>query len=88
MERKRPLDEKAFLPSRFFELNDAKSQQSLSQIYEGDYVTEKGGDTVNEKEKDSKLQKEHDALEKLWDQISFKLDALCNAHFVPKQVSL
>lgn len=35
-------------------------------------------------DRDGKLKKEHDELEILWEGISSKLDALCNAHFTPK----
>ncbi|KAI6036079.1 U3 small nucleolar ribonucleoprotein complex, subunit Mpp10 [Pisolithus microcarpus] len=62
--RRRPLDDKPFLPSRLFELQDTKSQQSLAQIYENENT---------------------EAITKLWEGICNKLDALCNAHYVPKQ---
>ena len=83
--RKRPLDDKPFLPSRVMELKDTKSAQSLAQIYEADYIAAQSGDSVVD-DRDGRLQKEHDELEKLWEHICWKLDALCNAHFVPKQV--
>ncbi|KAH9171831.1 Mpp10 protein [Lactarius sanguifluus] len=42
--RKRLVDDKPFLPSRFFELQDTKSKQSLAQIYEEEYTaTQTGG---------------------------------------------
>jgi U3 small nucleolar RNA-associated protein MPP10 len=81
--RVRPMDDKPFLPSRFLELKDTKSTQSLAQIYEEEYnATQTGGATG-----DGKLKQEHDEIEKLWETICGKLDALCNAHFVPKQAS-
>ncbi|KIK21355.1 hypothetical protein PISMIDRAFT_104120 [Pisolithus microcarpus 441] len=81
--RRRPLDDKPFLPSRLFELQDTKSQQSLAQIYENEYIAaQAGGSTDN---RDAKLKKEHEAITKLWEGICNKLDALCNAHYVPKQ---
>jgi len=83
--RKRPVDDKPFLPSRLFELKDTKSTQSLAQIYEADYVASQTGGVVGE-DRDGKLKKEHNELEQLWENICGKLDALCNAHFVPKQV--
>ena len=46
--RKRPVDDKPFLPSRFFELSDTKSKQSLAEIYEGDYVAAKTGGVAGE----------------------------------------
>jgi U3 small nucleolar RNA-associated protein MPP10 len=77
--------EKAFLPSRLFELKDTKSELSLAQIYEKEYMNTQGGLAPGH-EKDEKLKKEHEEIEKLWEGICYKLDALCNAHFVPKQV--
>ncbi|KAK0233204.1 U3 small nucleolar ribonucleoprotein complex, subunit Mpp10 [Armillaria fumosa] len=81
--RIQPLEDKPFLPSRFFELKDTKSAESLAQIYENDFVAAQTGGSVDDR--DGKLKKEHDDIEKLWDNICGKLDALCNAHFTPKQ---
>ncbi|KAJ7492583.1 U3 small nucleolar ribonucleoprotein complex, subunit Mpp10 [Mycena latifolia] len=82
--RIRPMDDKPFLPSRFFELKDTKSTQSLAQIYEGEYVAAQANGGVVD-DRDGKLHKEHEELEILWEGICGKLDALCNAHFMPKQ---
>ena len=82
--RLRPLEDKPFLPSRLLELQDTKSTQSLAQIYENDYIDSAGAQAADDR--DGKLKKEHDAIEALWEKISGKLDALCNAHFTPKQV--
>ncbi|KAJ3864763.1 U3 small nucleolar ribonucleoprotein complex, subunit Mpp10 [Lentinula novae-zelandiae] len=82
--RIRPLDDKPFLPSRFFNLKDTKSTQSLAQIYEDEYVAAQT-DGVAGDDRDGKLKKEHEEIEKLWESISYKLDALCNTHFTPKQ---
>ncbi|KZT74654.1 Mpp10 protein [Daedalea quercina L-15889] len=81
--RRRPVDDKPFLPSRFFELQDTKSKQSLAELYEDEYTTAQTGGAAGE-DRDGKLKKEHEEIEKLWEQISGKLDALCNAHFTPK----
>lgn len=83
--RKRPVDDKPFLPSKLFELQDTKSKESLAQIYENEFITAQSGSTSNDR--DSKLQKEHDEIEKQWESICYRLDALCNAHFTPKQVT-
>lgn len=83
--RLRPVDDKAFLPSRLIELNDKKSANSLAQIYENDYVAARDGGKAGE-DKDGKLQKQHNEIEVQWEAVSLKLDALCNAHFTPKQV--
>ncbi|KAJ7706140.1 U3 small nucleolar ribonucleoprotein complex, subunit Mpp10 [Mycena rosella] len=82
--RIRPMEDKPFLPSRFFELKDTKSTQSLAQIYEGDYVAAQANGGVVD-DRDGKLHKEHEELDALWEGICGKLDALCNAHFMPKQ---
>ncbi|KAH8835820.1 U3 small nucleolar ribonucleoprotein complex, subunit Mpp10 [Flagelloscypha sp. PMI_526] len=82
--RIRPLDDKPFLPSRLIELSDKKSADSLAQIYENEYVAQRDG-KIDGAEKDAKLAKEHKEIEDQWERISNKLDALCNAHFTPKQ---
>ena len=83
--RLRPLDDKPFLPSKLFDLQDSKSTQSLAQIYENEYISAQSG-VSSYADRDGKLKKEHDEISQLWDKICGKLDALCNAHFVPKQV--
>ncbi|KAF8203625.1 U3 small nucleolar ribonucleoprotein complex, subunit Mpp10 [Pholiota molesta] len=82
--RIRPFEDKPFLPSKFFELQDTKSSQSLAQIYEKDYVASQTEEATID-ERDGRLKKEHDEINALWENICGKLDALCNAHFVPKQ---
>lgn len=84
--RKRPIDDKPFLPSRIFELQDTKSKQSLAQIYEDEYSATQTGGIVGE-DRDGKLEAEHKEITKIWETISSKLDALSNAHFTPKTVS-
>lgn len=80
--RRKAFDDKPFLPSKLFELQDTKSAQSLAQIYEEEYTSARTGGSMDDR--DGKLKKEHDELEMLWENISSKLDALCNAHFTPK----
>lgn len=84
--RKRPVDDKPFLPSRVLELQDTKSKQSLAEIYEDEYTAAQAG-TLPGEDRDGKLKKEHDEITKIWESISSKLDALSNAHFTPKAVS-
>lgn len=84
--RKRPIDDKPFLPSRVFELQDTKSKQSLAQIYEDEYNAAQTGGVVGE-DRDGKLEAEHKEITRIWETISSKLDALSNAHFTPKAVS-
>lgn len=79
------MDDKPFLPSKVFDLQDTKSAQSLAQIYEGEYTAARSGGSTDDR--DGKLQREYEDLEKMWENISSKLDALCNAHFTPKAVS-
>ena len=85
--RKRPVDDKPFLPSHFFELQDTKSKQSLAQIYEDEYTATQTGGIAGE-DRDGKLTAEHDEITRIWETISSKLDALSNAHFTPKAVSV
>lgn len=81
--RVRAYDPTPFLPSRFFELDDKQSAKSLAQIYEDDYTTAaSGGKKVDVR--DAKLQSEHDEIDRLWGEISYKLDALSSLNFVPK----
>jgi U3 small nucleolar RNA-associated protein MPP10 len=84
--RKRPVDDKPFLPSRFFELQDTKSKHSLAQIYEDEYTAAQTGGVAGE-DRDGKLKAEHEEITRTWEAISSKLDALSNAHFTPKAVS-
>lgn len=83
--RKRSADNKPFLPSKIFELQDTKSKESLAQIYENEYIAAQSGGTTDDR--DGKLRKEHEEIEKQWESICYKLDALSNAHFTPKQVN-
>lgn len=84
--RLRPMDDKPFLPSRFFELKDTKSARSLAEIYAEEYTGARADGTTGD-DRDGKLQKEHSEISQMWDFICGKLDALCNAHYTPKQVS-
>lgn len=84
--RRRPLDEKPFLPSKLIHLQDTKSAQSLAEIYEDEYSAAQNGGMAGE-DRDGKLKKEHEEIERQWEKICAKLDALCNAHFMPRQAS-
>ncbi|KAN0081439.1 U3 small nucleolar ribonucleoprotein complex, subunit Mpp10 [Tylopilus felleus] len=80
--RPRVGDAVPFLPSRIVELQDTKSAQSLAQIYEGAYVAAQSGTSTDDR--DGRLHREHEEITRLWEGICAKLDALCNAHYVPK----
>ncbi|KAH9968934.1 U3 small nucleolar ribonucleoprotein complex, subunit Mpp10 [Russula dissimulans] len=81
--RKRPVDDKPFLQSRFFELQDTKSKESLAQIYEDEYTAAQTGGIAGE-DRDGKLKAEHEEITRIWETITSKLDALSNVHFTPK----
>lgn len=82
--RVRAFEPTAFLPSRFFELDDKQSAKSLAQIYEDEYTAEASGGAKGDA-RDDKLKKEHDEIDRLWDEVCYKLDALSSLNFVPKQ---
>jgi U3 small nucleolar RNA-associated protein MPP10 len=84
--RRRELDDKAFIPSRYFELENSESSRSLAQIYEDEYKNASGDGTVKDV-RDVKLAKDHEEIDQLWGEICYKLDALSNLNFTPKQVS-
>lgn len=79
------MDDKAFLPSSILELQDTQSKKSLAQIYEDDYTASAAGEAGKDP-RGGKLATEHEEIEKTWSDICYKLDALCNTHFTPKQV--
>ena len=75
--RVREVNDKPFLPSRLFELDDKKATEGLGDIYANEY----SGTGVDV---DEKLKAEHDEIEEMWNDISSKLDSLSNSHFTPK----
>ncbi|GAA5966736.1 hypothetical protein JCM8115_002795 [Rhodotorula mucilaginosa] len=86
VERRVAVDPNQFLPSRYIELQDTKSQKSLAEVYEDEYrdqrEREQGNEVVQELDKD--LMKRHDEIEALFEDLAARLDALSNAHFTPK----
>ena len=66
-----------------FELNDEKSKQSLSEVYERAYLEQ-----TNQLKEDSPADKARQRLRGLVSALFVRLDALSNAHFVPKKVHL
>ena len=83
--RVRAYEPTPFLPSRYFDLQDTQSSKSLAQIYEEEFQAASSGQKV-QNPKDEKLQKAHEEINRLWDDIVYKLDALSSLNFVPKQV--
>ncbi|KAK4050413.1 U3 snoRNP protein [Microbotryomycetes sp. JL201] len=84
--RKRPVDPNAFLPSRFIELQDSKSNKSLAEIYEDEYknsTARENGEQVPNR-LDEELEEKHREIEELFEDLASKLDALSNARFTPK----
>ncbi|GAA5894260.1 hypothetical protein JCM5296_004697 [Sporobolomyces johnsonii] len=86
VERRRPVDPNAFLPSRYLELQDSQSQKSLAEIYAEEYEQtrekEQGREVTHALDKD--LEKKHQEIEELFEELAGKLDALSNARFTPK----
>jgi len=63
------------------QLDSKKSEQSLAQIYEDQYMKQAQG-----VEKVSVVQEEHEAISKMFEKICFNLDALTHFHYTPKPV--
>ncbi|KAK4686359.1 U3 small nucleolar RNA-associated protein MPP10, partial [Tremellales sp. Uapishka_1] len=82
--RVRAFDPTPFLPSRFFDLQDTQSTKSLAQIYEDEYQAATTGGKVKDP-RDEKLKKDHEEIDRLWNEVCYKLDALSSLYFVPKQ---
>lgn len=63
-----------------FEEMGKKSQKSLAEIYEDEHYNGVTRETVQNEE----LKKKHDEVIQMYQSISYKLDALCLANFIPK----
>ena len=66
-----------------FELDDSKPQQSLAEVYEAEHLQTVDPEGYMSK-RDEKLKKDHETIEKLWANVSAKLDALSSWHYKPK----
>ncbi|GAA5891962.1 hypothetical protein JCM8208_002952 [Rhodotorula glutinis] len=86
VERRVAVDPNQFLPSRYLELQDTKSQKGLAEVYADEFrdsrEREEGREVTHELDAD--LQKRHDDIEALFEDLASRLDALSNAHFTPK----
>ncbi|KAI3536912.1 U3 small nucleolar ribonucleoprotein Mpp10 [Colletotrichum abscissum] len=65
------------------ELDDAKSGKGLAEIYEEEHVKNADPDNYVSKS-DEKLAKEEAEIERMWKDLSAKLDSLSNWHYKPK----
>ncbi|GAA5824614.1 hypothetical protein JCM3770_006696 [Rhodotorula araucariae] len=86
VERRVAIDPNQFLPSRYIELQDTKSQKGLAEVYADEFrdarEREQGREVTHELDAD--LQKRHEDIEALFEELAGRLDALSNAHFTPK----
>ncbi|KAL9106391.1 MAG: hypothetical protein Q9227_008592 [Pyrenula ochraceoflavens] len=64
------------------EVNDDRPQQSLADIYEQEHL--RNTDPNYQDSRSQKLKREHAEIDRLWKDVSAKLDTLCNLHFKPK----
>jgi U3 small nucleolar RNA-associated protein MPP10 len=71
-------------------LDHDKSKQSLSQIYEQEYLNKKEQElnSVSVNESKEKSNPKHDEIKTLLQSLFIKLDALSNFHYTPRAVSL
>ncbi|KAK1468756.1 U3 small nucleolar ribonucleoprotein Mpp10 [Colletotrichum melonis] len=65
------------------ELDDSKSGKGLAEIYEEEHIKNADPDNYVSKS-DEKLAKEEAEIERMWKDLSAKLDSLSNWHYKPK----
>jgi len=81
VERKTRQVEEAFEYKKRVVLDQEKSKQSLSQIYEQEYIKQQ------QKEEEEKEDPDHETIKKMMTSLFLKLDALSNYHYTPKAPS-
>ncbi|PSR82462.1 Mpp10 protein-domain-containing protein [Coniella lustricola] len=65
------------------EVDDSKAKQSLAELYEEEHIKNANPDTYVSA-KDEKSRKEEKEIERMWKDVSAKLDALSSWHYKPK----
>ncbi|GKT45078.1 U4/U5/U6 small nuclear ribonucleoprotein prp3 [Colletotrichum spaethianum] len=65
------------------ELDDSKSGKGLAEIYEEEHIKNADPDNYVSKS-DEKMQREEQEVEKMWKDLSAKLDSLSSWHYKPK----
>jgi len=78
VERKEKLNEEPFEYKKRIVLDQEKSKQSLSQVYEQEYLK------LQQKEEEEKKDPDHEDIKKMLTSLFVKLDALSNFHYTPK----
>lgn len=67
-------------------MNQEKSKESLSQIYENEYLKQRQALNSNNEEKEEVVPQLHREIERDTHKLMLKLDALSNYHYTPKRV--
>lgn len=80
--KRAPVAVTEFRPSELFELNENKSQRSLAEEYEEEFLKKSNADTYKS-EADKKKEKEHEEIKALFSEVSRTLDSLASWHYVP-----
>ena len=65
-----------------FELDDSKPKQSLAEIYEAEHLQNADPEGFTSKT-DEKVKAQHEEIERVWKDVSTKLDALTSWHYKP-----
>jgi U3 small nucleolar RNA-associated protein MPP10 len=81
--RRHALDEDASARRGMIALDDSKGQQSLADIYAEEHVKNSNSDAYVSKA-DEKLRAEEAEVERMWKDVSAKLDALSSWHYKPR----
>ncbi|ANB11880.1 Mpp10p [Sugiyamaella lignohabitans] len=72
-----------FQKAKLVEVQETKSQKSLAELYEDDYVKEHNPDSYKDAESEQ-LKGAHKEIEDMYTSLSRKLDALCSWNYTPK----